>query len=198
VQATDLHVLAFWDNGFRHISNAVRPLRTPADCAGLVIRTLDSALYRELLGALGFTAVTTDVKDLLPAVRSGAVQAQENPLTNLLTFGLWQHHPHVSLTGHAFGVLLLVCPRDWYGALPAAHRAALDAAVAQATAAQRARAAAQDRSALMQLREHGVKVLAAEAIDLPAMRAATAFITARLGRELPAALLHAYLPQTVH
>lgn len=197
-QATGLQVLAFWDNGFRHISNAVRPLRTPADCAGLVIRTLDSALYRELLGALGFTAVSTDVKDLLPAVRSGAVQAQENPLTNLLSFGLWQHHPHVSLTGHAFGVLLLVCPQAWYATLQPAQRAALDQAVTLSTAAQRERAAAQDRTARVQLREHGVQVLAPDDIDLPAMRAATAPITQRLGQELPAALLRAYLPQVLH
>ena len=134
----------------------------------------------------------------MAAVRSGAVQAQENPLTNLINFGLWQHHPHVSLTGHCFGVLLLVCPRDWYAALPAAQRAALDAAVSLATAAQRERAAAQDRSALTQLQAHGVQVLAPDDIDLAAMRAATAPITARLRRELPAELLQAYLPQTVH
>jgi TRAP-type transport system periplasmic protein len=195
---TGLQVLAFWDNGFRHISNSVRPLRTPSDCAGLVIRTLDSALYRELLTALGFTAVTTDVKDLVPAVRSGAVQAQENPLTNLLSFGLWQYHPHVSLTGHSFGVLLLVCPRDWYVALPQAQRSVLDAAVAQATAAQRKRAAAQDKLALAALREHGVRPLMPADLDLAAMHAATAPITARLCRQLSTDLIQAYLPHTLH
>ena len=99
------HVLAFWDNGFRHISNAVRPLRSPADCQGLVIRTLDSELYRQALGALGFKAITTDVKELVRVVQDGTVQAQENPLTNLLAFDLWKHHPHVSMSGHFFGVL---------------------------------------------------------------------------------------------
>ena len=197
-RVSGLHVLAFWDNGFRHVSNAVRPLRTPADCAGLVIRTLDSALYRELLGALGFRAVTTDVKELVHAVRSGAVQAQENPLTNLLTFGLWQHHPHLSLTAHCFGVLLLVCPRAWHQALPAARREALDAAVRAATAAQRERAAAQDATALARLRAHGMQVLMPDDIDLPALRAATAPVTARLRQQLPAELLDAYLPQAVH
>jgi len=195
---TGLHVLAFWDNGFRHVSNAVRPLRTPADCAGLVIRTLDSALYRELLAALGFRPVTTDVKELVAAVRSGAVQAQENPLTNFVGFGLWQHHPHVSLTGHCWGVLLLVCPRHWYGQLPEPQRGALDIAVAAATAAQRERAAGQDRVALAQLQAHGVQVLPASALDLPALRAATASVTQRIARELPAGLLQAYLATQPH
>ena len=193
-RATGYEVLAFWDNGFRHISNALHPLRTPADCQGLVIRTLDNANYRALLSALGFAPVTTDVKDLVAAVESGAVQAQENPLTNLLSFGLWQHHRHVSLTGHLFGVLLLLCPRSWYLSLVPVQREALHRAVADATALQRSSAAAQDHEALARLHELGVAVLAREAIDLPALRAATAGLADAQRQALPAALLRAYLP----
>lgn len=188
------HVLAFWDNGFRHISNSVRPLRAPADCEGLVIRTLDSALYREALGAIGFEAITTDVKDLVRVVQDGSVQAQENPLTNLLSFELWQHHPHLSLSGHFFGVLLLVCPRAWHDSLSGAQREELQAAVREATALQRRSAAAQDATALQRLREHGVNVLEREAIDLPALREATAAVRRRYQQALPPALLRAYLP----
>jgi TRAP-type C4-dicarboxylate transport system substrate-binding protein len=191
---TGFHVLAFWDNGFRHLTNAVRPLRTPADCAGLVIRTLDSEHYRALLAALGFTPVTTDVKELVGAVESGAVQAQENPLTNFVGFGLWRHHPHVSLSGHLFGVLLLLCPPRWFEALPPSQRAALEEAVAGATARQRELAAGQDRDALATLRTHGVAVLGPDEIDLPAMRTATEALAARQRRALPAHLLNTYSP----
>jgi TRAP-type C4-dicarboxylate transport system substrate-binding protein len=187
------HVLAFWDNGFRHISNAVRPLRVPADCAGLVIRTLDSELYRRALGALGFEAITTDVKDLIRVVQDGTVQAQENPLTNLLSFDLWQHHPHVSLTGHFFGVLLLVCPRSWYEGLDPTQRAQLQAAVDDATARQRSSAAAQDATALERLRAHGVQVVSPESMDLVALRRATAPVREQYLRSLPAELVQAYL-----
>jgi len=188
-----LHVLAFWDNGFRHVSNAVRPIRTPADCQGLVIRTLDSALYRRTLDALGFEAITTDVKDLVRVVQDGTVQAQENPLTNLLTFELWRHHPHVSLTGHFFGVLLLVAPRAWYETLDAGQREELQAAVDEATRQQRRSAAAQDETALERLRGHGVQVLGPQAIDLQALRSATQAVRAQSLAGLPAALVHAYL-----
>ena len=197
-RATDLRVLAFWDNGFRHVSNALRPLRTPADCQGLVIRTLDSAAYRDALAALGFQPMTTDVKDLVRVVESGTVQAQENPLTNLLMFALWRHHPHVSLTGHFFGLLLLVCPRAWHEALDAAQLEALDAAVAEATRQQRAMARGQDDAALTALRGHGVQVLLPQDLDLPAMRAATAHASQRLRASLPNELVQAYLVPTEH
>lgn len=190
---TGLHVLGFWDNGFRHVSNAVRPLRRPSDCVGLVIRTLDSDHYRALLAALCFTPVTTDVKNLVHAVASRAVDAQENPLANLLTFELWRHHPHVSLTGHLFGVLLLVCPRAWYQALPPSQRAVLDAAVQAATRDQRARAAAEDRRALEALRGHGVSVLDAGQLDMASFRRAAEPVARRLREALPPELVRAYL-----
>lgn len=197
-RATGLRVLAFWDNGFRHVSNALRPLRSPADCQGLVIRTLDSAAYREALSALGFQPMTTDVKDLVRVVETGVVQAQENPLTNLLSFALWRHHPHVSLTGHFFGVLLLVCPRAWHEALSMAQREVLDTAVAEATCTQRTLARRQDEEALAALRTQGVQVLQAQEMDLPAMRQATAALRQRLRERLPSELVQAYLPATLH
>jgi TRAP-type C4-dicarboxylate transport system substrate-binding protein len=188
------HVLAFWDNGFRHISNGVRPLRTPADCEGLVIRTLDSELYRRALDALGFRAVTTDVKELVRVVREGTVQAQENPLTNLLGFDLWKHHPHVSLTGHFFGVLLLVCPREWHERLKPAQRAQLQAMVDDATALQRRSAAAQDATALERLQAHGVQIVGPDGLDLHALRSATAAVREQYLARLPTELVQAYLP----
>ncbi|MDB5955438.1 TRAP transporter substrate-binding protein [Ramlibacter sp.] len=190
-----LHVLAFWDNGFRHVSNAVHAIRTPADCKGMVIRTLDSALYRRTLDALGFEAMTTDVKELVRVVKDGTVQAQENPLTNLLTFELWRHHPHVSLTGHFFGVVLLVCPHAWYETLNAGQRDELQAAVEEATRQQRCSAAAQDETALERLRGQGVQVLGPEAIDLQAMRRATEAVRAESLTGLPPGLVGAYLTE---
>ncbi|MDO9438064.1 TRAP transporter substrate-binding protein [Hydrogenophaga sp.] len=191
---TGYHVLAFWDNGFRHISNAVRPITKPEDCQGLVIRTLDSDLYRRALSALGFTAITTDVKDLVRVLQDGTVDAQENPLTNLLTFELWKHHPHVSLTGHFFGVLLLVCPRSWFERLDAAQRAELQQAVDEATALQRASAAEQDASALTRLRSHGVHIAGMEDLDMARLQQATAGVRQQSLSQLPPALVQAYLP----
>ena len=190
---TGYKVLGYWDNGFRHISNAVRPLRSPADCAGLTIRTLDSAIYREALTALGFVPRSIDVKELVRVVQSREVDAQENPLTNFVNFGLHNHHPHVSLTGHFFGVLLLVCNRAWFAALaPAVQEALLDAA-RQATALQRAQAAREDESLTCQLHAKGLQIIEASALDLAAMKQATGHIVELEARQLAAPIVSAYL-----
>lgn len=189
---TGLRVLGFWDNGFRHVSNWRHPIRNPADCQGLVVRTLDSALYRDSLAALGFTPVTTDVKELRRVVASHEVDAQENPLTNLVNFELWRHHPHVSLTGHFFGVLLLVCRATWLDALPAALQRAVRSAAFEATAHQRQLAASEDGRALQRLQAEGVQIVAPQGLALAQMRACCAAVSERASAALPCELLAAY------
>ena len=169
---TGYRVLGYWDNGFRHISNRLRPIRHPDDCRGMRIRTLDNAVYRQALAAMGFAPVTIDVKDLVRAVETHEVDAQENPLTNTVNFGLHRTHKHLSLTSHFYGVALLLANRAWLEALPPAMQSALAAAAADATAAQRQWAIAEDALCLERLRQDGVAVVPAEEIDLAAFRAA--------------------------
>lgn len=188
---TGLVVLGFWDNGLRHLSNRARPLRRPADCAGLVIRTLDNAVYQAALAAMGFLPVVTDVLRLKQAVASGEVDAQENPLTNLVLFGLQAHHRFVSLTGHIQGVALLVANQAWHAALPQADQSRIAAAVHAATTLQRGLAAAEDARALALLRADGVDVLDADTLDLAAFRAACAPVATRAAEGLDPGLLRA-------
>lgn len=190
--ATGYHVLGFWDNGFRHISNRLRPIRRPDDCRGMRLRTLDNALHREIFSTLGFVPVVVDVKDLASAVVNGIVDAQENPLTNLVNFNLHKTHRFVSLTTHFFGVALLLVNRAAFDRLPAGTRAALVEASVEATARQRDMAQAEDARCLKLLAEDGVAVIGPEAIDLAAFKEKLAPIVARetaaLGGELVAKL----------
>jgi len=192
-QKTEFHILGFWDNGFRHLSNAVRPIQHPSDAVGLKIRTLDSTLYRATLDAIGFKALTSDVKDLVSWIAQDVVQAQENPLTNYMGFELWKHHPYVSLTHHFFGVLLLVCPLAWYDMLNQEERELLAHAVTTSTALQRQLAAEQDAITLARMQEMGVKVLSKDALDLKAFYKCVELVSLNARAQIPKDLLAAYL-----
>jgi TRAP-type transport system periplasmic protein len=175
--STGYRVLGYWDNGFRHISNRLRPIRTPGDCKGMRIRTLDNTMYQRVLAAVGFTPLVIDVKDLVRAVEAHEVDAQENPLTNTLNFGLHRTHKHLSLTSHFHGVALLLANRAWFDRLGAALQSELQAAAADATAAQRQSAIDEDALCLEQLRRGGVAIVPAAEIDLAAFRAAVAGVS---------------------
>lgn len=178
-ESSPYRLLALWDNGIRHISNRLHPIRTPADCKGLKLRTTASVLHQQIFAALGFEPVAIDPKDLPHAVASGAVDAQENPLSNLVQFGLYRTHRHLSLTAHFFGFTVVLANRRWHDALPAAARAMLAQAMQTATAAQRRFAIEEDERCLRLLREDGVAIVPSAAIDRAAFKAALSALIAR-------------------
>jgi TRAP-type C4-dicarboxylate transport system substrate-binding protein len=169
--ATGYRVLGYWDNGIRHISNGVRTIRAPADCAGLSLRTLDNAQHQDAFRRLGFWPMYIDVADLPRAVAERTVDAQENPLTNMVNFGLHAHHKHVSLTGHLLGIALLLVNRACFDALPAVLRDVVIDAAKASTTMQRLFAVAEDADCLRLLANAGVAIVGPDAIDLPAFRA---------------------------
>jgi TRAP-type transport system periplasmic protein len=170
--ATGFRVLGWWDNGIRHISNAVRPIRVPADCVGLRLRTLDNAQHQTAFRRLGFLPHFVDVADLPHAVAHGEVDAQENPLTNMVNFNLHAHHRHVSLTGHLVGIAPLLINRARYDRLPDDLRAILRMAARESETTQRKLAIAEDAACLDVLAAAGVHIVPPDEIDRQAFRAA--------------------------
>ena len=148
---TGFRVLGFWDNGFRHFTNGVSSIRTPEDCAGLKMRSMNSELHQEFFRLLGFEPTFVDVRDLVAAAKSGEFDAQENPLTNTYRFGTHHYHRHITLTGHFFGMSMLLVNGETYASWPDDVRAAVDASAAVATIAQRGFAAGEDEEVLSAL-----------------------------------------------
>jgi C4-dicarboxylate-binding protein DctP len=169
-QATGYRVLSFWDNGFRHISNGRRPIRTPADGRGLRIRTLNNALHQAFFRRLGFEPMFIDVRDLVKAAADGTIDAQENPLTNVVNFELNRYHRYISLTSHVFGAAVVLVNRARFDAWPSVVRTAVEDAMAEATPIQRHDAAEEDRACHLQLTQAGVEILGPQDIDLAAFK----------------------------
>ncbi len=143
--STGYTILDYWDNGFRHISNARHPIVTPQDCKGLKIRTLANADHQRVFRALGFEPMAIDVRDLPAAVADGTVDAQENPLTNIYHFDLHKTHRFITLTRHLIGVAAILFNRERVASWPEEFRAGVNRAMRQATLAQRKFADDDDR-----------------------------------------------------
>jgi len=149
IQATTgCRALGFWDNGFRHLTNKVRPIRRPEDCRGLRIRTQMTPLHGETFRALGFEPIAADIKDFVAQIAGDRFEAQDNPLTNIYTFGVHEFHRYITLTGHLWGASVFACNQSQYAGWPADVRDAVESAAAEATALQRELAEAEDANAL--------------------------------------------------
>lgn len=150
-QQTPYKLLGFWDNGFRHISNSVRPIRRPQDCRGLAIRTQMSILHGEVFRAFGFKPTAIDIKDFLETIDTDRFQAQDNPLTSIHIFNIHKHHRHITLSGHFFGVSLLLCHRGKFEDWPEEVQKLITKTTKQATTCQRQLASEQDEIVLAKL-----------------------------------------------
>ena len=72
--------LAWGENGFREVTNSKKPIKSPADLKGMKIRVVGSPIYSDMMTALGANPTQMSWADAQPALSSGAVDGQENPL----------------------------------------------------------------------------------------------------------------------
>ena len=177
-------VLGLWDNGFRHLTNKVRPIRRPADCRGLRIRTQGSALHGEVFRALGFEPMAIDIKRFVQEVGGNTVDAHDNPLTSIYVFGVHHHHRFITLTGHFFGASFFLCNASHYAGWPPEVRMAVDEAAAEATALQRGLAASEDRDVLAKLDPRENDVIHLTPAEQAAFLEAVQTVRERLSRDL--------------
>lgn len=164
-EQTGFKLMSFWDNGFRHFSNAVRPIKAPQDCEGLTIRTLFSDLHCDVFRQLGFDPKPLDVKDLIAGIESGVVMAQENPLTNTFNFGIHLHHKYITLSAHFFGAAVLLCNAKAYASWPETVRAVVDEAAKISTAEQRRLASREDAEMLSKLSQTDAEVVELTSVE---------------------------------
>lgn len=140
-ERSDFEALGFWDNGFRHMTNRIRPIIKPEDCVGMKVRMQPNAIHEELIRCWGAVPVAVELSEAIRQLRSGEVDAQENPLANTVAYGVDGLHPYVTMTGHLYGARGLFANRDLYQSLPDDVRQIVDSGVAKAISAQRDAAA---------------------------------------------------------
>jgi len=102
IEAHGLHAfpIGAFDNGMRQISITKRPIVVPADLAGIKMRTPDAPLIADTFRAFGAEPVTVNSADIYAALKSGKVDAQENPLALIELFKLYEVVRYISVSNH--------------------------------------------------------------------------------------------------
>ncbi|MEQ9054810.1 MAG: TRAP transporter substrate-binding protein, partial [Roseovarius confluentis] len=107
-EATGLRTLGFSQNGFRNITNNKREVKTPEDMSGLKMRTMQSQVYVEFMGAMGASATPIAWPELAPALRTGVVDGQENAAITVLDGKLYEVQKYRSDNQHVSGFHLIL------------------------------------------------------------------------------------------
>ena len=132
---SNFRILGYFENGFRHVSNSVRPVHTPADLRGLSIRCLGSqARTFELLGAL---PRTMSLGAAMPELEAGTIDGQENPFENTVSYGPYRFQRYHTATFHSYLSRPIFVNRQSFDAWPKELQAETRAAVQDAVTHQR-------------------------------------------------------------
>lgn len=122
-----VHTLGAWSAGARHFT-ANEPIRSPEDLEGLRIRFPGSPQYLMNAEALGADATEVAYEELYLSLQQGAVDGQENPLTNIESQSLAEVQDYLSLTSHQLNTNLIIMSNAWND-LSDEQQEALNAAV---------------------------------------------------------------------
>lgn len=162
--------LAWGEQGFRHLSNNVRPVQTPTDAKGLKIRTTENPIHIAAFRQIGILPTPMAWPEVATALQQGTIDGQENPLSVIVSAKLSQMQKYLSLTGHVYAPALVLVSASVYNGLSAADKANFERAGKLGGQAMRSYVDSVEQSGVAQLEKEGMKVNAVT----PAGRAAFA------------------------
>lgn len=157
-QATGLRTLAFSQNGFRNLTNNKRPIKNPDDMEGLKMRTMQSQVYVAFMESMGAAATPIAWPELIPALRTGVVDGQENAASTVLDGKIYEVQKHMSIDEHIYGFHLILINDDKYNSLTPDQQKILHEAAALHAASANSLKARADMEAVQKLRDEGMEI----------------------------------------
>jgi tripartite ATP-independent transporter DctP family solute receptor len=157
-EANGYRIVAVWENGFRHVTNNVRPVRRPEDLAGIKLRTPRGVWRVKLFQALGANPTPMPLSEVFIGLQTGVIDGQENPLAQIWASKLHEVQRYLSLTGHVYTPAYVVVSPSRWSAFPEDVRLVLEEEARATRDFVHETAARLDGELLADIREAGVEV----------------------------------------
>ena len=157
-QRVNYRILGWFENGFRHISNRLRPIHTPGDLEAMRIRVLPSEVQARTFELLGAVPLRCDLTEAIAGIKAGTLDAQENPFANTVTYGVHKFHRFHTVTNHFYISRPIFLHRPTFEAWPMDLQEAMREAIRKAVAFQRELAIEEDREARAAILADGCEI----------------------------------------
>jgi len=119
VEAQGYEVVAVWENGFRNITNNVKPIGVPADLQGIKLRTPKGEWRVKMFKAYGANPTPMALSEVFVALQTGVIDGQENPFTQIYSQNFHEVQKYLSLSGHVYTPAYLLTGKKTWEGLPA-------------------------------------------------------------------------------
>ena len=182
--AKGIDILGYQENGFRHVTNNKRPIKSPADLKGLKIRTMENPMHIAFFKELGANPTPMSWGELYTALQQGTVDAQENPYAMIDDGKFYEVQKYVSETGHVFSFEVLIANKKFIDKLPADLRTLVLKAAKDATIQQRKNMQKEESVFKAKVIKAGMKANTLSAADKKPFVAATAKVYKQFEKDL--------------
>ncbi|RZJ12153.1 MAG: DctP family TRAP transporter solute-binding subunit, partial [Haliea sp.] len=150
--------VAFWDNGFRNLTNSKRAVAKVEDMNGIKLRVMQNPVYLEFFKDLGANPVPMPWSEVFGALETHAVDGQENPAPTIDTAKLYEVQKYLSITRHAYAAHLVMASKKWWDTLSKDEQNVITEAVLETRPFQRKLNNDADGKAIADLKTKGMTV----------------------------------------
>jgi TRAP-type transport system periplasmic protein len=153
-----IHGLAYFELGFRNVTNGRRPINKIEDIAGLKLRVIPNTINIDWVTALGGNPTPMAFPEVYGAMEQRAIDGHENPFTVIAANKFYEVQKYLTITNHQYNPQAVIVSRKLWDGLSEAEKKILSDAAAEATAVQRKASRQQSEEALQLLKKNGMQV----------------------------------------
>jgi len=130
--------LAYWENGFRMLTNSSRPVQSPEDLKGMKIRTMENPIHLAAFRTMGANPTPMAFGELFSAMQQKVVDGQENPWGTIFLQNFFEVQKYATDTGHVYSPFVLLISKKFWDKLPDDLKAVVQDAADQSKVHNRA------------------------------------------------------------
>jgi tripartite ATP-independent transporter DctP family solute receptor len=173
--------LAYYELGFRHITNGKRAINKVSDLEGLKLRVIPNPINVDWVKALGANPTPLPFPELYAALEQGAVDGQENPIPTINSAKLYEVQKHMVLTTHQYNPQSVIISKKFWDGLSAAEKKVVADAATESAKFQRDTARNLEASLLANLKKNGMQVTQLPESEMAILRDKMRPVTAKHG-----------------
>lgn len=158
LEANNIKLIAFYENGFRQMTNNKRAINSPADVQGLAMRTPENPAQMETFKQLGAVVTPMASTELYSALQQGVVDGQENPIQNIYNNKFYEVQKYLAITNHIYNSGYVILTNDLFESMPADLQALVLSAISDSAAWQMQLCADADSELLEKIKASGTQV----------------------------------------
>lgn len=158
LEAVGLVNLAYWENGFRNLTNNKHPVTKAEDFDGIKVRVMQNNIFLDTFKTLGANAVPMNFGEVFTALETRTIDGQENPFVTIDTSKFYEVQKYLSVTRHAYTPFLILYSKKLWDKLTPQEQAVLREAALEGQKVQRATIRALDQKALAALKVKGMQI----------------------------------------